>query len=278
MRVAFPSVLGGTLTLLLLLGGCGFFTHRPESIPPPKELYAKGELDLSKDRFDEARTNFRRIFERFPDSPLAPRARFLMGEAYYREGQFDKAIKEFEAFMSFYPGHPIADLVQHRLAMSYYDQMKPVEQDQALTQKSLDHFKKLIKEYPDSRYATEALGKIEICRGRLAQKELWVASYYAKQGNLVGARQRLQILLKDYPGTLVVPEALYLLAEIDVAESRTDEATKTLRQVAEEYSYTEWGRRAAERLPENAAQSTAEQIKPEPGLLEGLLNRLLYVR
>ena len=276
MRVALRS-LGGTLTLLVLLAGCGSFTQRPESIPPPRELYQKGEFDLDQGRFDQARINFRRVFERHPESPLAPRARFLMGETYYREAQFDKGIKEFEAFMSFYPGHPIADLVQYRMAMSYYDQMKPVEQDQALTQKALEQFKKLVKEYPHSRYATEALGKMEICRGRLAQKELWVASYYAKQGNLVGARQRLQVILKDYPGTLVVPEALYLRAEIDAQEGQTDEAVKTFRQLTDEYSYTEWGRRAAARLTQTA-QAGTDQIKPEPGLLEGLLNRLLYVK
>jgi outer membrane protein assembly factor BamD len=200
-----------------------------------------------------------------------------MGRAYYLEGEFDKAIKEFEAFMSFYPRHPIADLVQYNLAMSYYSQMKPVEQDQALTQKALDQFKKLVKEYPDSRYATEALAYIDICRGRLAQKELWVASYYAKQGNLVGARQRLQVILKDHPGTLVVPESLYLLAEIDAQEGQTDEATRVFRRLANEYPYTEWGRRAADRLSVSA-QTTAGEIRPQPGLLEGLLERLLYAR
>ena len=277
MRVVFPSVLGGTLTLLLLLGGCGFFTHRPEAIPPPKELYERGELELSNGRYDQALTNFRRIVERHPESPLAPRARFLMGETHYRQGQFDKAIKEFETFMSFYPGHPIADLVQYRLAMSYYDQMKPVEQDQALTHRALEQLKKLIKDYPQSRYAPEALAKIDICRGRLAQKELWVATYYAKQGNLVGARQRLQVVLKDYSGTLVMPETLYLLAEIDTQEGQADEATRTLRRLADEYPYTEWGQRAAKRLPETV-QATADQARPEPGLLEGLLNRFLYAR
>jgi len=277
MRVAFPSVLGGALTLLFLLGGCGFFTQRPAAIPPAKELYEGGEFELSKSRYDEARNNFRRIVERHPESPLAPRARFLMGETYYREAQFDKAIKEFETFMSFYPGHPIADLVQYRLAMSYYDQMKPVEQDQALTHRALEQLKKLVKDYPQSRYAPDALAKIDICQGRLAQKELWVASYYFKQGNLVGARQRLQVIVKDYRGTLVMPETLYLLAEIDAQEGQADEAIRTLRRLADEYPYTEWGQRAAQRLPETA-QAPADQIRPEPGLLEGLLNRLLYAR
>ena len=248
MRVAFLPTLSGALTLLLLLGGCGIFTQRPEPIPPAAELYERGETELDRRRYEDARTNFKRIVERHPDSSFAPRARFLMGEAYYREAEFDKAIKEFEAFMSFYPRHMIADLVQYRLAMSYYDQMKPVEQDQALAQRALEQFKRLVKEYPESRYSPDALAKIDICRGRLAQKELWVANYYWTQGNLIGVRQRLEAILRDYPRTLVVPETLFLLAEVNAREGLADEATKTLRRLAEEYPYTEWGRRAIQRL------------------------------
>ncbi len=247
MRVACPRVLSGVLALLVL-GGCGIFTQRPEPIPPAAELYDKGEFELNRRRYEDARTHFKRIVERHPESSLAPRARFLMGEAFYREGEFDKAIKEFEAFMSFYPRHMIADLVQYRLAMSYYDQMKPVEQDQGLTQKALDHFKRLVKEYPESRYAPDALAKIEIGRGRLAQKELWVAHYYYNQGNLGAVRQRLEVILKDFPRTLVVPETLFLLAEVDSQEGLVDKARETFRRLVEEYPYTEWGRRAAQRL------------------------------
>ena len=251
MPVTFSRLFGGALTLLLLLGGCGLFTQRPEVIPSATELYDKGEFELNRKRYEEARTNFRRIVERHPDSSFAPRARFLMGESSYREGEFDKAIKEFEAFMSFYPRHMIADLVQYRLAMSYYDQMKSVEQDQALTARALDHFKRLVKEYPESRYAPDGLARIDICRGRLAQKELWVANFYWNQGNLIAVRQRLLVILKDYPRTLVVPETLFLLAEVNAREGLAEDATKTFRRLAEEYPYTEWGRRAGQRL--NAA-------------------------
>jgi rubrerythrin len=108
------------------------------------------------------------------------------GEAIGKD-EFEKAVKEFETFLSFYPRHQIADLVQYRLSMSYYDQMKPVEQDQAITQKAITAFKTLVRDYPDSRYAGDGLAKIEVCRGRLAQKELWVASYYLAQGNNIAA-------------------------------------------------------------------------------------------
>jgi len=150
--------------------------------------------------------------------------------------------------VSFFPRHQIADLVQYRLAMSYYDQMKPVEQDQGLTQRALDQFRKLVKEYPESRYATEALAKIDICRGRLAQKEVWVANYYFTQGNPSAARQRLELVLKRYARTLVIPETLYLLAEVNFYEGKNPEAVDLLRQLSSEYGYTEWGRRAVQRL------------------------------
>ncbi len=235
--------------LVLVFGGCAWLRPDPTPILPAEELYQIGENELARSRFEDSRKNFRRIVERHPNSSYAPRARFLMGEAYYREAEFDKAVREFETFMAFYPRHQIADLVQYRLAMSYYDQIKPIEQDQTLAARALDQFKKLVKEYPESRYATDALGKIDICRGRLAQKEVWIAAYYYyNQGNVVGARQRLEKVLREYGRTLVVPEAMFLLAEISFKEGKANEAVALLRRLESEYGYTDFGRRAGARL------------------------------
>ena len=247
----FPAALTYVLLVAALVtaSGCGgFLRPAPTPLLPPDELYSQGESFLEKKQYLEARESFRKIVERHPNSTYAPRARFLIGEAFYREPEFDKAIKEFDIFLAFYPRHQIADLVQYRLAMSYYDQLKPIEQDQGLTAKALDQFKRLVKEYPDSRYATDALAKIDISRGRQAQKELWVATYYFNQGNPSGARQRLELVLKEYPRTLVVPEALWLLAEVNAREGRDAASRDLLRRLAEEYAYTDFGRRAGARL------------------------------
>jgi outer membrane protein assembly factor BamD len=252
MRLKFLSVPAALVGLLLLLGGCSalvdWFRQTPQALPPASELYAEGESLLAKSRYDEARAAFRKVAERHPQSTFAPRARFLVGEAFYREAQYDKAIKEFEAFLAFYPRHEIADLVQFRLSMSYYDQMKPVEQDQEITRKAMEAFRVLVREYPESRYAADALAKIDICRGRLAQKELWVAAYYMNQGNPGAARQRLEKVVKEYPRTLVIPEALFRLGEVYSGDGRVEDSQRMFRQVANEYPYTEWGRRAAQRL------------------------------
>jgi outer membrane protein assembly factor BamD len=132
--------------------------------------------------------------------------------------------------------------------MAYYDQIKPIEQDQTLSAKALELFRRLVKDYPESRYASDGLAKIDICRGRLAQKEVWVANYYFNQGNVSAARQRLEFVLKEYPRTLVVPEALWLLAEALQREGRPAEARQSLLRLQGEFPHTDFGRRAAQRL------------------------------
>src|SRR5215471_1936626 len=133
--------------VVIVAAGCTLLRAQPTPILPADELYQQGENELARRRYEPARKAFKSIVERHPNSSYAPRARFLIGEAFYREGEFDKAVKEFEIFLAFYPRHQIADLVQFRLAMSYYDQIKPIEQEQAFAQKAMDQFKKLVKEY-----------------------------------------------------------------------------------------------------------------------------------
>ena len=241
------------LALAMASQGCAYvddlFRQKPQPLLPAQELYQLGDAEMVKKSYPTARAYYQKIVERHPQTNYAPRARFLVGETYYREGTFDKAIPEFEGFMSFFPRHEIADLVQFRLAMSYYDQLKPVEQDQALTVKAMDQFKKLVREYPESRYAGDGLAKIEVCRGRLAQKELWVAAYYFEtENNPAAARARLEGVLKDYPRTLIVPEAMYRLADLNAREGRAAEAQGLFRKLADDFPHTEWGKRATQRL------------------------------
>ncbi len=62
------------------------------------------------------------------------------------------------------------------------------------------------------------------------------------------SRQRLEKVIKEYPRAPVIPEALSLLADVNFSEGRDKEAVDLLRQVANDYSYTEFGKRAAQRL------------------------------
>jgi outer membrane protein assembly factor BamD len=236
------------LSALLLLSGCSLFAGRPDTLPPAGKLYEDGESLLLRSRYDAARDSLRKLVERHPDSTLVPPARFLLGETYYRDQEYDRAVREFEAFMSLYPGHPIADLAQYRLARSYFDNMPGLERDQAVTARAITEFQKLVRQYPESRYAPDAIAKIEACRLRLAQKELWVADYYVRRENWQAALQRYDVILKEYARTAAAPQALYEKARALMRLQRTAEADGALRRLVEEYPGSEWARRASQGL------------------------------
>jgi hypothetical protein len=46
----------------------------------------------------------------------------------------------------------------------------------------------------------------------------------------------------------VIPEALYTLADVNFAEGKNQEGMDLLRQLANDYGYSEWGKRAVQRL------------------------------
>jgi outer membrane protein assembly factor BamD len=232
---------------VLLLSGCTFFGSRPNTVAPAASLYETGERLLLQDKLEAAREQFSWLAERHPESELAPVARFLVGETYYRAKDFEKAATEFDSFVTLYPGHQIADLGQYRLARSYFDQMPTLERDQKITAQSLAEFQKLIRLYPESRYAPDAIVKIEACRLRLAQKELWIADFYMRQGKYESALARFDTVLRDYGRTQAAPQALYQKADALIRLGRQDEAASLLKRLVDEFPSSDWSRRARDR-------------------------------
>jgi outer membrane protein assembly factor BamD len=238
--------------LALLLSACGVFGGRPSTVPPAAKLYEDGERLLLDNKLDAAREQFSRIVQRHPESELAPVARFLVGETYYRGKDYEKAVPEFETFVTIFPGHQIADLGQYRLARSFFDQMPTLERDQAITSRALEEFHKLIRLYPESRYAPDAIVKIEACRLRLAQKELWVADFYVRQGKLEAALPRYDTVLREYGRTQAAAQALYQKADALTRLGRTGEAATLLKRLVDQFPASEWSRRARERRASGA--------------------------
>jgi len=233
--------------VLLLLSGCSAFGSHPTTVAPAAKLYDDGERLFLQERYPQAREQFQWLVERHPESDLAPVARYLVGETYFRSKDFEKAAPEFETFVTLYPSNQIADLGQYRLARSYFDQMPTVERDQKITAQALTEFQKLIRLYPESRYAPDAIVKIEACRLRLAQKELWIAAFYMRQGKYEAALPRFDAVITTYGRTQAAPEALYQKADALIRLGRTDEAASLLKRLVDEFPASEWTRRARER-------------------------------
>jgi outer membrane protein assembly factor BamD len=108
---ASPRVLAGLLVLGLLAAGC---SNKPdfEDVPPPEELYAKGQQLLEGRKilgvynwvqYDKAIETFQAIIDNYPYSEYEIEAQLKIADAYFDDGSYDEALSYYRDFADLHP-------------------------------------------------------------------------------------------------------------------------------------------------------------------------------
>jgi outer membrane protein assembly factor BamD len=87
------------------------------------------------------------------------------------------------------------------------------ERDPKTLSDSYDAFDRLIKQYPQSKYAAEASQRLTYIVNTLAKHEVGIALFYLQRGAPLAAANRAQDMLKSYNQTPSQEEALGIMAE-----------------------------------------------------------------
>ena len=250
LRHAWLPLLG----LCLLLQGCAIYDYlygpppRREGQRSDQELLRSAEVAMERRNYADAHKDLQRLMNQYPDSELVTSARLASAKALYLEKKYDEARAEYQRFLDLHPQHERADEAHYYLAMSYLRQTDSPDRDQSFTRKALDGFDLLINQMPDSQYSPDARERRVQCRRKLAEKELYVGTFYFDRGNYAAAVGRFNSLLAQYPGAGFDDVALYYLGESLLKLEQKDEARAALQRVVQEHSQSEWAPRAAERL------------------------------
>ena len=117
-----------------------------------------------------------------------------------KQSRYDPAIKAFRDFLTRYPGSEYAGNAQFWLAEAYYVNSRF---GQALVEYST-----LVQRYPDSPKLAQATLKAAFCRHEMGQVE--------------AARQQLDEIIRQYPGTTTASLAQDRLARIAAATTPAD--------------------------------------------------------
>jgi outer membrane protein assembly factor BamD len=168
---------------------------------------------MGEEDYKEAREMYEKVKEIYPDSPLMAEARLGIADSYFNNEEYIEAIARYEEFLKYHPRNKLAPEAQFRLALSYFNQMLTHDRDQANTRKAMEEFNRLIRNYPASPLVDEAEEKINTCRNRLAEHELYVGRFYFKRKDYIAAISRFKYGLLNFPRTGAVEEATYYLAE-----------------------------------------------------------------
>ncbi len=251
---ALPGGVGLLLALLVLLSGCSIYDSlygRPpqrETQRSDQDLLRSAEAQMQRRRYEDAHKDLQRLMNQYPESDLLATARLTAARALYLQKKYDEARADYQRFLELYPQNDHSDEAHYYLGMTYFRQADSPDRDQTFTKKALEEFDLLITQMPDSQYTPDARERRVQARRKLAEKELYVGTFYFDRGNYAAAASRFTSLLRQYGGAGFDDAALYYLGESLWRLEQRDEARPAFQRLVQDFSQSEWALPAAQRL------------------------------
>ncbi len=230
------------LALCGLLAACG--ASDPEVAEyierPVEQIYNEAFDELERGNFINAALQFDEVERQHPYSIWARRAMVMAAYTYYLQNKYDEAILTGTRFLALYPGNKRAAYVYYLIALCQYERISDVKRDQLITELAQQALIEVIRRFPDTDYARDAVLKLDLTSDHLAGKEMDVGRYYLKRGHYVAASVRFSNVIKNFPRTSHVPEALHRLTEVYLSLGVENEAQNAAAVLGYNFPNSRW--------------------------------------
>jgi outer membrane protein assembly factor BamD len=230
------TILRNSLALLLgvLIGACGLLGETPDETKgwSAQKLYNEAKDNLNNRAYEAAIKYYEKLESRYPYGRFAQQAQLEIAYAYYKDNEPAQAVTAAERFIKLHPNHPNVDYAYYLKGLAnfngdlgwlgYISGQDLSERDPKAAREAFDAFKDLAARYPDSKYAPDAVARMNYLVNALASHEVHVARYYLKRGAYVAAANRAQFAIKTYPHAPANEEGLVILVKAYDAMKMTD--------------------------------------------------------
>lgn len=251
----------------------------------PEILYRQGLERFNKRDYPKALKIFEQIKSNFPDSPPYTQwAEIKVGDSHFFKKDYVEAIAAYEEFRKTRPTHEDIPYVQYQIGQSYFEQMRTFDRDQTATKKALSNFEYLVANTPPSIFTEKALEKIEVCKQRLADHELYIATFYYKRGKHEAAVFRLEGLQERFPKRSDEDRALYLLGKSYLELDQWEKAKAAFTRIVNEYPKSSHYREAKSILDQGEngkgliRKAKARESRKKTGAPEGEPGRIALLK
>lgn len=238
---------------LLLVVGCAS-KDIDYSTKNGEEIYNEALKKALDGDYKPAAKMFDEVERQHPYSALAPKSQVMAAYMQYQMNKYTDAVMTLDRFLQLHPGNTYAPYAMYLKGICFYEQISDVERDQGMTENALQTFERLILMYPDSPYAEDAKGKIRLTYNNLAGREMEIGRYYQKNRRYAAALNRFSEVVRTYPTTMHIQEALYRLVETYLALGLKDEAKRSASVLGHNYPSSKWYQKAYDLLTENGVK------------------------
>ena len=197
------------------------------------EALDKGDVIFAAKKFNEAELLY-------PQSDWAPKSSLMASYAYWSQGYYNDSILELKRFIKLYPKDKNLDYAYYLLAINYYDSIIDEKKDLKPLEESKKFFTFILKNYPDSDYASDGKYKLELIEDILAAKEMYIARHYLKKEKWIAAINRFKKVVTYYDTTEYTPEALHRLVEVYYRIGLVEESKKYASVLGYNYLSNQW--------------------------------------
>lgn len=185
------------------------------------ELYQKAHHYMQEEDYTEALRYLEATDNYYPQTPYAQQAALNMIYVHYKSKEYTQALTTAERFLRTYPTSQnldyvlyLAGLTNSQLADDSIQRWFKVDRAVADTSPVINafhNFQTLLKNFPNSIYATDARNRMIALKERLARHELNVVNFYNERKAYVAVVNRIEDMLRKFPDTKATYKALPIL-------------------------------------------------------------------
>lgn len=211
----------------MALAGCSSSDEESDlDVVPDKSaqaLFVDARNSLDNGLYQKAIQILSAIDSRFPFGPISHQVQLDLIYAYYKVGDSAQGIALTDRFLRLNPNNPNTDYVYYMRALINLSTEENLFQDIAGIDRSdrdptasrdaFNDFKRIITDFPDSKYAADSRKRMIEIKSRLAKYELSVARFYLKREAYASAANRGRYIIEYFAPSPELEPALEIMIE-----------------------------------------------------------------
>lgn len=222
------------LVLLGCLAACAS-NNGQSQVLTADEQYAEAVRLFEDQEYRDAITALQTFTFNYPQDPRILEARWLTARAYYEAEDWATAAQEFLNFQRDYPRDPRAAEALFMGGRSYQQMSLRPELDQRDTERAINVYDRVPREYPQSEFVAEARRRRALLRNKLGEKAYLNGKFYFDNDDYRAAEVYLTDVIELFPDTDWVAPAYALLAKTYCQWRRVDRAVEMVRVLREQF-------------------------------------------
>ena len=234
---------------VFLLIACSKKNIKKISSQPTEEemvvvMYAEAVEALKIGDAYYAGQKFKEAESLLPQSEWAAKASLMASYSDYSRNSYSSAVFSLERHINNYPADKNIPYAHYLIAICYYEQILDEKKDLGPLLKAKKKFEFILKNYPETDYATDAYFKLDLIVDQLAAKEMSIARHYMQVEKWIPALNRLKIVVEKYDKTVFIEEALHRLVEVYHRLGLVEEAKRAAAILGYNYKSGQWYERS----------------------------------